>query len=142
MHGGLVDWDTFGLFESLLERFEELAGRARDVRSSGPPGTEQTHAAATGFLLFSPVEDWGREQHDFITRRLEGELSLPALDWYEEGAPAIQMFACLALGALLGKYAAGEIDERDFLLGDAHLASFLLEQDQAICARYDQSRRS
>src|SRR5687768_2174971 len=132
MDGPLARWDTFALFERLLDDFEELHRRAQRVRSSGPPGTEQTHIAAIGFLLFSPVEDWGRDQYHSITQRLEGDLSLPALDWYEEGAPAIQMFACLALGALLGKYAAGEINDIGFLLGDAHLASFLVEHNQTI----------
>ena len=35
------------------------------------------------------------------------------------------MFVCLALGALLGKHAAGDIDDLGFMLGDAHLPAFL-----------------
>ena len=131
-----MEWNTFGLFEDLLRKFVPLLGKARQVRSSKPTGTEVVHAAVVGFLLFSPVEDWGREHYEFITERLDGELALDALDWYEESAPAVQRFSCLALGALLGKYAAGEIDDLGFTLGDAHLPAFIALHAVEIHSRF------
>jgi len=74
-------WDTFGLFESLLQNFEAHLEQARHIRSSRPPGTAQTHIAISGFLNFSPPEAWGGEEHQFITARVAGELSLEALEW-------------------------------------------------------------
>lgn len=129
-------WDTFALFERLLDDFDQFLKRTQQHRPADHPNTDLLHAASTGFLRFRPPIDWGPGYHEFIIRRLEGGLSLYALEWYEECAPAIQMFACLALGALLGKYAAEEIDDAGFLLGDAHLAAFLVEQSEAICTRY------
>lgn len=132
----MLTWDTYGLFESLLQDFEMHLDRARHVRSSHPPGTQQTHVAVSGFLLFSPPEAWGREEFECITTRVQGALSLEALEWYEEAAPAIQMFDCLAMGAMLGKYAAGTLDNVGLLLGEAHLAGFLLERNVPIHERY------
>ena len=136
------DWDTFGLFETLLQNFETHLTQAQGIRSSRPPGNEQTHLAVSGFLLFQPPEEWGGDEYDFITARLEGELSLEAMEWYEDFAPAVQMFACLALGAMLGKWAAGSIDEVGFMLGDAHLAGFISLNTEAIHVRYAAFRAS
>jgi len=134
-----MEWNTFGLFEDLLREFEPHLRKARQVRSSKPIGTEALHAAVVGFLLFRPAEDWGRDEYEFITERLDGELALDALEWYEEAAPAIQSFSCLALGALLGKYAAGEINDLGFTLGDAHLPAFIALHNEEIHTRFQRT---
>jgi hypothetical protein len=130
------------LFESLLQNFEAHLAQAQRVRSSRPPGTQQAHVAVSGFLLFQPSEAWGEEQYDIITRYLEGDLSLDALEWYEDSVQAVQMFACLALGALIGMKEAGMIDEAGFLFGNAHLGRFLSLENETIHERYSTFRAS
>lgn len=129
-------WDTFGLFEGLLSRFGEHLERARSVQALPFLDTPQTRIAFCGFSLFSLEETWGVEENTLIVERVAGELSLEELEWYEESAPAIQIFSCLVLGAMLGKFAAGTLDERGFLLGDAHLAGFLTLRNEEVYERF------
>jgi hypothetical protein len=133
-------WDTSALFEALLADFERLAERSRSIRSSQPPGTELHHFAMSGFLLFQPPSSWGADQYAFISRALEGDFALEELDWFEGAAPAVQAFACVAFGALLGKYSADQIDQVGFQLGCAHLSAFLFMENDAMLARYEAYR--
>jgi hypothetical protein len=55
---------------------------------------------------------------------------------YEDCAEAFQTFASLSMGALLGKYNTGEIDDAGFLLGDAHLGGFMAMNTEKICSRF------
>lgn len=93
-------------------------------------------AAVVGFGQFSELSEWRLCHLDAIESRLQGELSTEELSWYEEGADAIAVFACLALGALLGKVQSCEINEAGFLLGDLHLPAFLSLHNEAIYIRY------
>jgi hypothetical protein len=136
----MTNWDTFELFESLLHSFDTYLTQAERIHSSHPPGDEQARIAVSGFLLFQPPEAWGQEEYDFITARLSGELSLESLEWYEDNVFAVQAYSCLALGAMLGKWGAGMIDEAGFTLGEAHLASFIMLNIEAIHERYSAFR--
>ena len=131
-----VMWDTFGLFQALLDDFEKLLSSARNLRTTEPEDSLAVKAAVVGFGQFSPLSEWGQQHYQIIAKRLQDELSLEELSWYEECAEAVSVFACLALGALLGKFQAGEIDDAGFMLGDAHLPAFLSLHNEAICARY------
>jgi hypothetical protein len=128
-----MQWDTFQLFQTLLERFPDLTATARSMVDSS--SAETLKAAMVGFSQFRPMHEWGAEHDRFMDDRLRGDLALDALDWYEECAEVIRLFYCLALGALLGKFAVGEIDEAGFLLGDAHLPGFVLMNNEQICAQ-------
>lgn len=129
-------WDTFGLFESLLNDFETHLYQAQHGRSSWPTGTEQMRIAICGFMLFCPVEAWSQEESKTIESYESGDFSLDALEWYEESAEAVQHFACLALGAMLGKRAADTLDDQGFLFGYAHLVAFLTLHNEAIFEQY------
>jgi hypothetical protein len=122
-------WDTFGFFERLLARYDDLVSGYNSATASE---SREVAAARAGFSLFQPLSSWNEELEQIVVHKLDGELSLEALDWFEEAAPAIRIFSILAVGALLAKWAAGEIDDRGFLLGDAHLPAFTLENNQAI----------
>jgi hypothetical protein len=93
-----------------------------------------------GFRRYRPLGEW----HDELTGWLLRRLDWPAdhLSWYGDCAPAVVAFSCLALGALQGKFALGEIDDAGFLLADAHLPAFILMQMQDIAAAYEVVRGS
>lgn len=129
------NWDTFGCFEALLQDFEALLRDARNLRVVGTDSFA-VKMAVIGFCRFSPRSEWRLAHYEIINTRLQGELSLQELQWYEESAEAISVFACLALGALLGKFQSKEIDDSGFLLGDAHLAGFLALNNAEIYARF------
>lgn len=128
--------NTFELFVWLLTNFESLLGRARHLRTTNAEDALAVKAAVVGFSLFSPLPRWGRAHFEIIDSRLQGELSPHALQCYEQAAEPIAIFSCLALGSLLGKFEAGQIDEAEFLLGDAHLAGFVALHNEEICARF------
>jgi len=129
-------WDTNKLFQALLEDFETSLNSARYLRTTELENSLALKAAIIGFGQFVPVPEWSRQHLEFIADRLQGEFSLQELAWYGECAEAISVFACLALGALLGKYQSGEIDDFGFTLGDAHLAGFISLHNDKICALF------
>ncbi len=129
-------WNTSELFQGLLNDFEALLINARHLRTTEADNSLAVKAAVVGFGRFSPVSEWRRQHFDVIANRLHGGLSVEELSWYEECAESISVFGCLALGALLGKFQIGDIDETGFTLGDAHLAAFLSLHNESICARY------
>lgn len=128
-------WNTFGLFEGLQNDFEALLIQAWHLRTS-EAASLATKAAVVGFAQFSPLSEWSGQHFEFINHRIQGELSPEELSWYEECAESISVFSCLALGALLGKLQAGDIDDVGFLLGDAHLAGFIALHEENIHQRY------
>jgi hypothetical protein len=128
--------NTFGLFQELLDDFENELGKAQNLRASQAQSSLAVKAAIIGFARFSCLSEWSEQHFELISNRLQGELSLEELSWYEECAEAISVFACLSLGALLGKFQNGEIDDAGFTLADAHLAAFLLQHNENICAHY------
>lgn len=127
----MINWDAFGLFQSLLDDFLPCLQEAKVLQSENLEDVYPIKLGIVGFSRHRPLEDWNYEQFQAIRSRLDGDLS--GLDWFEDGAEAIRLFSCLCLGAMLGKYAAGEIDDVGFLLGDAHLAGFNVLNDASIC---------
>ena len=130
----MSDWDTWGLFQTLLDGFTHHLQDAQALHSDNIEDTVEVRAAIIGFLQFRPMEEWDWQHLRFIQERLDGDLS--ELTWFEEGAEAIRLFSCLCLGAMLGKYASAQIDDAGFLLGDAHLAGFNATEDEKICAAW------
>lgn len=129
-------WDTDALYEPLLRDFEAHLRRARRIRSEGPTGSYELHVAISGFLEFCPPEKWGQTQFQFIKSRLEGDYALENLRWHEDSARAVQAFACLGMGAILGMYTAGQLDEREFTYGEMFLSQFLFDENEEIARRY------
>ena len=129
-------WDTFGLFQVLLDEFGNLLSNSRELSVAGSETSLAEKAAIVGFVQFSPIVQWNQKHSELIGDWLKGELSLERLSWYEEDAQAIAVFSCFAIGALLGKLQSGEIDNAGFLLGNAHLPGFISLHDETIGARY------
>jgi len=134
----MTSWDTFGFFEACLSRFRGALLRARQIASvSGV--TVHDAIAVDGFAGYQPANAWAEEHASFIRDRVAGELSLEALEWFEDSAEAVSIFCCFVLGALLGKAASREIDAAGFLLGDAHLSAFVLDNSERVHARFEGS---
>jgi hypothetical protein len=108
-------------FEALLTKFNTYKQKARLLE-----GGFFVNCAFVGFTRYAPPEHWGAEQIELILARLAGDLSDENLEWYEEAAPQIAAFSCLALGALLGAYRQGAIGDEEFLRGDVLLPGFVL----------------
>ncbi|MES2462802.1 MAG: hypothetical protein V4671_19645, partial [Armatimonadota bacterium] len=92
--------------------------------------------AIIGFLQHENADQWSRDHTEFIKSRREGELSDENLAWYEEFAPSVAAFSCLALGALQGLYSQGQIDDETFLQGEALLPGFIAMKNEQIQEQY------
>lgn len=125
-------WDTFGLFQSLLDKYTDHIKKARRIHSSRPEVQFEIAVAFVGFKFAVPGEPWSEVQARFIYERTEGDLALENLSLYEAGADAIRAFACLALGAMLAKFSAEQLTEPQFVIGDAHLVGFTAMHSEAI----------
>lgn len=115
--------ETFGRF---LGRFEDYKAAARSLASPNPDDDEAIRAAIVGFSSFAPTEQWAREHYEFVNRYRLGDFSnaeLAAI--HGDRAPDWALFALLCLGALLGQYQSGEIDDAGFRLGEAQLPGFM-----------------
>ena len=108
-------------FEVLLTEFNNYKQKAILLE-----GNFFVNCAFLGFTRYTPPEHWRAEQIKLILARLAGDLSDESLEWYEEAAPQIAAFSCLALGALLGAYSQGAISDEEFLHGDVLLPGFIL----------------
>lgn len=115
--------EPMDVFERLLRDFDAARTTARRVVSVSPDGDADINMAIASFLYYCRSEEWGRSHYTFIRARCDGELSDRELEM--EGAAGFRSFACLALGALLGLYASGQIDDVTFSLGDAQLPGFM-----------------
>ena len=114
-------------FESLLPAF------ARNHREAqGRTGNAFVSIAQAGFALHEQPSRWGTEQEDFILTQRAGDYSDESLEWYEGTAPTIASFACFALGALLGLYRRGRINDTELLHGQTPLPAALMEHNETI----------
>ena len=115
--------EPMDVFERMLRDFDAARTVAQGLVSPNPEDDADIKMAITGFSYYCPTEDWGRSHYSLIRARCDSELSNRALEM--EGAAGFRSFACLALGALLGLYASGQIDDVAFSLGDAQLPGFM-----------------
>ena len=122
-----MNWNTTELFDELSRRFAELSRAAGDLSTPNLEDDLYVRHAIVGFGLFCSVALWSQEHFSLVSQRLEHDLSLESLrDFFKEDAISVRLFSCLALGALLAKYQAGELDDSGFMLGDAHLPGYIL----------------
>lgn len=117
-------WDTNGLFQSLLEKFPEYVRRARVLHAAKPDVPLGVPIAYLGFTGV-PKADWGLNQVNFVLQRIDEGLSDEELAHYEDAREAVRAFSCLAIGVMLARYSLDELDDRQFMLGDLHLVTFV-----------------
>ena len=112
-------------FSRLLSGFSGARDAARHLSTPNPDDDGDIKMAIVGFSFHRATEAWAREHHQFIRSSCDGELSDSALNWHGEAAAIYRAFACLALGALLGLRASGQIADSGFELGEAQLPGFM-----------------
>ena len=129
-----TEWNTDSLYSTLLSEFSTLAEVSSRARSTNPEDSSEIKIAVMGFAQFAPSEKWTYQHWQFISNRLDGELSESALRDHDTCVPNFRMFASLCLGALLGMLAASELSDAGFLYGDMHLVSFMSMHYAEICS--------
>jgi|SRR5579871_757619 len=130
-----VPWSPKALFHELLIDFGAFDRTSMPAISTASLDKE-IRIAKLGFARFVSLDHWTMEHHNFMQRLLQGDYSMEELSWFEEDAEAIRMFACLAYGAMLGKFWIGEIDDSGFSRGETLLPSFMLAERNQIHVLY------
>jgi hypothetical protein len=113
------------LFDLLLQDFSLLLHRATVLVENDPQYEIHIALARLGFMRFERGEVWENVHQEFIRALRAGDYSDEALHWYEEAAPCIAKFACLAWGALLGLHASNHLSESEMLQMAVWLPGFL-----------------
>ena len=118
-------WDAMALFQGLLDDLPQLLARARDLRTKDAGNPLAIKAAVIGFSLFHPIRAWSRDNYLYVEQFISGEPSFDDFAPSEEHAEAYTVFGCLGIGALLGQFNAGEVDDEEASKGEWHLVAFL-----------------
>lgn len=124
------DWTAE--YRMLLQGFPRFLVAAKGYESPNPEDDLFVKMAIAGFSLEQPTEEWGCNHFRLVRSYREGDYSDAQLVDRGEGARAYALFACLALGYVLGAYQAEAIDDAEFSRGEALLAGFLAMNEPEI----------
>jgi hypothetical protein len=128
------------LLPHFMRDFRDLVTLAYQLRTTDESDPITVKAAVIGFSLFYPVEEWRRPDHDFIMKYVNCEPSMAALSPSREWDEAILVFSCIALGAALGAYNAGQMSHDDFLKSEWYILAFTSLHGRAICSVYEMAK--
>lgn len=134
--------EPFALFQSLLDDLTDLLGRAHHLRTADASDPLSIKAAVIGFGLFHPMQAWSKANFEFIESRLNHDLSPDTFSPAPDCDEALTTFACLGLGAILGRFNAGQMDGEQATKSEWYLFAFLNVHGQAICERHTASEQS
>ncbi len=119
--------DIYDEFEKLWRSFETCCRCAESLKSPNPRDNEFIKMAIVGFSCHDRTENW-QQGHFEIANRY-------SLDCERLGdTDNAKRFNLLAVGALLGLYSAGKIDDRLYGIGYALLPGFVLSKGAEIQA--------
>ena len=117
------DWMTE--FGRLLHRFMTYREMANELQSPDPEDDLFVKMAIVGYSFHQPTEAWGIDNLRYIQQRRHDDYSDAQLVEFEDRAQSYAQFACLSLGYMLGLFQSGQIDDVEFLRGEALLPGFL-----------------
>ncbi len=117
--------DIFEEFERLWRSFAVCCQSAETMDSPNPEDDQFIKMAIVGFSYHEKTENW-QPAHFKIARQYADECA-------RLGDPAkLRKFNLLALGALLGLYSSGRVDERLYGIGYALLPGFVLSKGSEV----------
>jgi hypothetical protein len=108
-------------FQRLCDDLPAVREAAAAIESPNPEDDRLNRMAIAGYSYHRPIESWGRDELDFVSRRRREVEGYDPL-WVE--------FVCLASGYLLGLYQAGELSEAECALFEAQLPGFMWQHSE------------
>lgn len=117
--------DIYDEFERLWRSFRVCRQSADALKSPNPEDDDFIKIAIVGFSYHDKTENW-REGHLKIVKGYGDECARLG------DPPKTKQFNLLALGALLGLYSAGRIDDRLYGIGCALLPGFVLSKGSGV----------
>jgi hypothetical protein len=134
--------EPFAVFQSLLDDFPQLLDKAHHLRTTNADDPISLKAAVIGFGLFHPMQAWSRANFEYIDSHLNGEVPPDNFSPTPDCDEAIRAFASLGLGASLGLFNAGHIDDDQATKNEWYLYAFINVHGQQICERYQAAEQS
>ena len=134
--------EPFAIFQSLLDDLAHLLGEAHRLRTADATDPLFLKAAVIGFDLFHPMQAWSKANFEFIEGYLTHDLSPDTFSPSPECDGAITTFACLGLGAILGQFNAGQMDNEGATKSEWYLFAFLNVHGEEICERHKAFERT
>jgi hypothetical protein len=113
--------DIFDEFEKLWRSFSVCCRSAEELDSPNPEDDWFIKMAIVGFSYHEKTENW-QQGHFQLARRYADECARLG------DSVEVRKFNLLALGALLGLYSAGKIDDRLYGVGHALLPGFVMSK--------------
>ena len=121
----MTDSDTFDEFERLWGSYRVCSDAAAQLATPSFEDDEIMRMAIVGFSYQQKTEEWHREHWKLAQE------NLAECDHLKDTSKT-KKFAMLALGALLGLYSAGKIDDRVYRLGYILLPGFIMGKGGAV----------
>ena len=109
----------------LLGQWRDLRQVAKEVESPNEEDDLLVKAAIVGFSLFRPTEEWQKHHWQFIEDYRDGDLPDNDSSIKEGEESPYRIFACLALGAILGAFQDGKLSEEEIYTTMSYLPEFL-----------------
>lgn len=103
-------------FRRLCDDLPAIRAQVAALESPNPEDDRMIKMAIVGYGYHQPVEAWGREEYEFVTKRRQE---------VEDQGPLWVEFVCLATGYLLGLYQSGGCSKREFALFEAQLPGLM-----------------
>lgn len=120
--------DPYGFYESTLPKLRA----ARLPRPSGGADDALLAIARLGFTDFGDGAAWTVEHVEYVRETIAQEYNPTAMAEFDDARDALCYAALYAVGALLGQWASGALDDTQFLAFRVVLPGFLLNEMEAI----------
>ncbi len=117
--------DIFDEFERLWRSFAVCSRAAETLDSPNREDDQFIKVAIVGFSYHDKTENW-HQGHFKIAKQYSGESARLG------DPPKLRKFNLLAVGALLGLYSAGKVDDRVYGIGYALLPGFVLSKGSEV----------
>ncbi len=117
--------DIFDEFERLWRSFAASCQSAETLNSPNREDDQFIKMAIVGFSYHDKTGNW-QQGHFTIARKYADECARLG------DPPKLKKFNLLALGALLGLYSAGKVDDRLYGIGYALLPGFVLSKGSEV----------
>ena len=121
----LTESDIFDEYERLLNCYTDCCKAAENIASPNHEDNRFIKMAIVGFSFHQTTENWAPGHYTIAKRYLDESEDL-------EDAENTKRFNMLALGALLGLYSSGKIDDRVYRVGYILIPGFVMSKGNAI----------
>ncbi len=121
----MTESDIFDEYQRMWDSFRRCCEAANSLNTPNPEDDIFIKMAIVGFSHHQKTESWEHDNYRVAKQYLDEGTSLG-------DSETMRKFNLLALGALMGLYASGKIDQRVYSIGYCLLPGFVLGKGGAV----------